>query len=177
MTEASSSESPALMETTSPKVPEPRPNRVILRMRVQDFDGKYSWLSYPTAVKAYLSWAKRSVTDYEEMKHNVYVEPLQDPEVNQRHFHIVIDFYSLSFDVQDFNQVQHEIFLMRRDEESKLSVGLVYLGDFNVADTFRQVMEVKQPAEAQNFIRKIRSYTDYRVPWGTDKAMDIATKK
>ena len=110
------------METTSPKVPEPRPNRVILRMRVQDFDGMYSWLSYPTAVKTYLSWAKRSVTDYEEMKHNVYIEPLKDPEVNQRHFHIIIDFYSLSFDAQDFGKVHHEIFLMRRDEEGELSV-------------------------------------------------------
>jgi len=122
MTEASSSESPALEETTSPTVPESGPNRVILRMRVKDFDGNYSWFTYPTAVKTYLSWVKRSVTDYEDMKHNVYVEPLQDPEVNQRKFHIVIDFYALSSSVQDFGKVHHEIFLMRRDEEGELSV-------------------------------------------------------
>lgn len=89
-------------------------------MRVQDFDGEYSWFSYPTAVETYLSWAGRSVTDYKERKHNVYVELLQDSEVNQRHFHIVIDFYSLSFDVQDFNQVHHEIFRMKRDAEGEL---------------------------------------------------------
>lgn len=53
----------------------------------------------------------------------------------------------------------------------------VYLGYCNVANMFRQVIEVKQPAEAKNFIKKIRFYTDYKVPWGTDKAMDIATKK
>lgn len=119
MAEASSPDSPSIKETTLPPVPE-HPNRIILRMRVQDFDGEYSWFSYPTAVETYLSWAGRSVTDYKERKHNVYVELLQDSEVNQRHFHIVIDFYSLSFDVQDFNQVHHEIFRMKRDAEGEL---------------------------------------------------------
>lgn len=118
--EASLPMSPAVEGTTIPTAPERQPNRVILRLRVQDFDGKYSWFSYPTAVEKYLSWAGRSVTDYKERKHNVYVEVYGDPEVHQRHFHIIIDLYSLSFDVQDFNEVHHEIFLMRRNEEGEL---------------------------------------------------------
>jgi hypothetical protein len=41
----------------------------------------------------------------------------------------------------------------------------------------RQVFEIKQPKLAENLIRKIREVTDERVPWGTHKAMDIATNR
>ena len=90
-------------------------------MRVRDFDeDRYSWFAYPTTVEKYLSWAGRSVTDFEERKHNVFVEPIQDPELRQRHFHIIVDFYSLSFDVQDLDQVHHEIFQIGRDDKEEL---------------------------------------------------------
>lgn len=104
MSEEPSPKSPVLREPTLPAGPEPRPKRVILRTRVRDFDEpRYSWFAYPATVEKYLSWAGRSVTDYKERKRNVFVEPFQDPELNQRHFHIIIDIYSLSFDVQDLN--------------------------------------------------------------------------
>jgi len=120
MSEASFPMFHVVQGTTLPTALERQPNRVILRMRVKDFDGNYSWFTYPTAIKTYLTWAGRSVTDYTERKHNVYVEVYGDPEINQRHFHIIIDFCSLSFDVQDFNQVHHELFLIERDDKGEL---------------------------------------------------------
>lgn len=40
------------------------PTRIILRLLVQDFDGNgFSWLHYPTAIKAYLNWANRPLAD------------------------------------------------------------------------------------------------------------------
>jgi hypothetical protein len=120
MSGAPSSESPTTQETTQAIVPDTRPNRVILRCRVSDFDKPFQWYRYPEAVEAYLTWAGRSVTDYKEKKHNVFVELLQDPELRQTKFHIIIDFYSLSFDVQDLDQVHHEIFLIRRDDKDEL---------------------------------------------------------
>jgi hypothetical protein len=120
MSEAPSSESPTIQETTQPIVSGPRPNRVILRCRVSDFDKPFQWYGYPTAVEAYLTWAGRSVTGYKERTHNVSVELLQDPELRQTKFHIIIDLYSLSFDVQNLDQVHHEIFLIRRDDKDEL---------------------------------------------------------
>jgi hypothetical protein len=120
MSEAPSSEYPITQEVTQSIVPESRPNRVILRCRVSDFDKPFRWYGYPTAVEAYLTWAGRSVTDYKERKHNVFVELLQDPELRQTKFHIIIVFHSLSFDVQDLDQVHHEIFLIRRDDKDEL---------------------------------------------------------
>jgi hypothetical protein len=120
MSEVPSSEYSSIPETTQPTVPESRPNRVILRLRVSDFEKPFQWYGYPTAVEAYLSWAGRSVTDYRERKHNVFVEPLQDPELRQTKFHIIIDFYPLSFDVQDLDRVHHEIFLIKRDDKDEL---------------------------------------------------------
>jgi hypothetical protein len=117
---ASSTKSPVGKESMLPTVPESRPNRVILRCRVSDFDKPFQWFKYSTAVEAYLRWAGRSIADYEDRKHNVFVEPLQDPELRQTKFHIIIDFCSLSFEVQDMNEVHHEVFLIRRDEKDEL---------------------------------------------------------
>jgi len=41
----------------------------------------------------------------------------------------------------------------------------------------RQVIEMTQPKLAENFIKKIRRFTDNDVPWGTDRAIDVARKK
>jgi hypothetical protein len=120
MPEASSPDSPAVQESILSTVPESHPHRVILRCRVSDFDKPFQWFKYSTAVEAYLRWAGRPIEDYKERKHNVFVEPLQDPELRQTKFHMIIDFYSLSFDVQDMNGVHHEIFLIRRGEKDEL---------------------------------------------------------
>jgi hypothetical protein len=65
MTEASSPMSPAIQKPILPAAPEPRPNRVILRMRVREFDEpRYSWFAYPATIEKCLSWAGRFVTDY-----------------------------------------------------------------------------------------------------------------
>jgi hypothetical protein len=122
MTESSSSDAPATQETRLPTVPESGPNRVFLRCRVSDFDKPFQWFTYSTAVEAYLRWAGRSVADYKERKHNVFVEPLplQYLERRQPKFHIIINFYSLSFKVQDMDEVHHEIFLIIRDDENEL---------------------------------------------------------
>jgi hypothetical protein len=95
MSEAPLSESPANQETRMPTVTKAGPNCVILRCRVSDFDKPFQWYAYSTAVEAFLRWAGRSVADYEEKKHNVFVELLQDPEVGQTKSNMIVDFYSL----------------------------------------------------------------------------------
>jgi hypothetical protein len=120
MPEVSSPKSPAIQEPILPTVPTSRPNRVILRCRVSDFNKPYQRFRYSTVVEAFLHGAGRSVDDYPERRHNVFVEPLQDPELKQTKFHIIIDFYSLSFEVQDMNEMHHEIFLITRDDKNEL---------------------------------------------------------
>lgn len=91
------------------------PIRIILRVHVKDFDGNgFSWFDYPTAIETYLEWADRSLDDWRQKKHNVFVEPFQDPEVKQKIFHVIIDLYSLSFHVEDMTTVRHEVYEIKR---------------------------------------------------------------
>ena len=76
--------------------PEQIPKRVILRLRVQEFEGEgRSWDQYVDATETYLIWAGRSPRefdgDYRTGRHFAHVEPFQDPELNQTTFHVVLD--------------------------------------------------------------------------------------
>ncbi|THY40951.1 hypothetical protein D6C98_09454 [Aureobasidium pullulans] len=136
------------------------PTRIILRVHVKDFDGNgFSWYHYPTAIETYLRWAGRSLDDWKQRKHNIFVEPLQDPEVKQKIFHIIIDLNSLSFQVEDMNAVQHELYEIKRRDDETL--------------TLRQA---KSPIVAQNIISKTRFFTDKSYPWGSEAWDQVGTK-
>lgn len=94
------------------------PTRIILRLPVKQWEEH--WFSYPTAVTAYLEWANLPVQDYRELKHNVYVEPLQALDVPQKRFHIAIGLYTLSYDVKDMANVEHKIYAALRDPDGKM---------------------------------------------------------
>lgn len=102
---------------SSPSVP----TRIILKLFVKDFDSNgYSWFHYPSAVGAYLNWAKRPLAEWKEKKHNVFVEPFQDIEVQQNKFHVIIDLLALSFEVKNMDEVNHEIYEIKRNREGEL---------------------------------------------------------
>lgn len=97
------------------------PTRIILRLYVKDFDGNgFSWFDSSSAVETYLKWANRSLDDWKQKKHNIFVEPHQDPEVNQKRFHILIDLYALSFHVEDMKTVRHELYEIHRLDDGTL---------------------------------------------------------
>ena len=77
-------------------IPENRPRRVILRLRVNEFEGEgRTWEQHVDAIKAYLVWAERTASEYEgayeTRQHFAHVEPFQAPELNQTTFHVVLD--------------------------------------------------------------------------------------
>ncbi|KAF1351279.1 hypothetical protein BDV97DRAFT_368924 [Delphinella strobiligena] len=131
------------------------PRRIILRLRVADFDGDgHTWEQYPDAVKAYLEWAGYSTADYEghwrERKHYAHVEPFQALDVPQKRFHIMLDMDYKSVPDSPLSEVSHEIYRIRRDNQGQLKV-----------TAFRNA------AEARNIISKIRVFSDVLYHWGT----------
>lgn len=103
-------------DATATYSPPSVPTRVILRMRVKDFDNEsYSWFDSESAVEAYLSWAKRPLSEYQERKHGIFVELHQDLEVQQKWFHVLLDLNALLFEVKNMNEVHHEIYEVKRD--------------------------------------------------------------
>lgn len=73
-----------------------QPKRVILRLRVNEFEGEgRSWEQHVDAIKAYLTWAGRSTSEYEgeyeTRKHFAHVESFQAPELKQTIFHVILD--------------------------------------------------------------------------------------
>lgn len=105
---------------------ENRPKRVILRLRVNEFEGEgHSWEQHVDAIQAYLTWAGRPTSEYDEgpyeaRKHFAHVEPFQDPELQQTTFHVVLDMEQDMLNEPDFDTVPHEIYRVRRDKEGKL---------------------------------------------------------
>lgn len=104
---------------------DPRSKRVILRLRVNEFEGNgHSWEQHVDAIKAYLTWAGRSSAEYEgdfeKRKHYAHVEPFQAPELNQTTFHVILDMEQHLLDVVSFDTLPHEVYRVRRDKEGKL---------------------------------------------------------
>ena len=112
-----------------PVCSENTPKRVIIRLRVNEFEGEgRSWEQHIDAIQAYLAWAGRPTSEYDEepygakRKHFAHVEPFQDPELRQTTFHVVLDMEQDMLNEPDFDTVPHEIYRIRRDEEGKLYV-------------------------------------------------------
>lgn len=101
------------------------PKRVILRLRVDKFEGDgRSWEQYVDAIRAYLIWAKRPIDeyegDYETRRHFAHVEPFQAPELNQKTFHVILDMEQHALDQTDFDCLPHEIYRVRRNDKGDL---------------------------------------------------------
>lgn len=101
------------------------PKRVILRLRVSEFEGEgHSWEQYVDAINTYLIWAGRPTDeyqgDYQMRRHFAHVEPFQAPELNQKTFHVILDIEQHSLREADFDQIPHEIYRVRRNEDEDL---------------------------------------------------------
>ncbi len=101
------------------------PKRVILRLRVNEFEGDgRSWEQYVDAIDTYLIWAGRPTQeyrgDYQMRRHFAHVEPFQAPEINQETFHIILDIEQRSLPEANFDNIPHEIYRVRRDAEGDL---------------------------------------------------------
>ena len=112
--------------TSSPLADRNRPKRVILRLQVNEFEGEgRSWEQHVDAIQAYLTWAGRPTSEYDEgpyetRKHFAHIEPFQDPELQQTTFHVVLDIEQDMLNELNFDTVPHEIYRLRRNEEGKL---------------------------------------------------------
>ncbi|KAJ0423533.1 hypothetical protein BJY00DRAFT_278677 [Aspergillus carlsbadensis] len=125
------------------------PKRIILRLRVQDFE-----TSPPTdfnrAMIAYLESAGRSRDELSAGKCRSHIEPFQDPELRQRSFHIVLDRDKDEFDNPDLEAVEHEVYRVRRAKDGSDAI---------------TIRRISNPLEEKNFIRKMRHFTDRFFPW------------
>ena len=99
----------------------PPPKRVILRLRVHDFDSEsHSWNDHVDAIQCYFQWAKLnslSQNDNSPKRYFAHVEPFQALELKQRTFHVILDIQppqqAESEDV-DLDFIPHEIYQIRR---------------------------------------------------------------
>lgn len=104
--------------------------RVILRLRVSDFDGQgRAWQDYPDAIRTFLVWYGRPASEYgpywTDWKHYAHVEPFQAADVPQKRFHIMLDMeYKASpryiSDDTLPREVPHEVYRIIRNREGKL---------------------------------------------------------
>ncbi|KAL5334670.1 hypothetical protein BJX70DRAFT_351118 [Aspergillus crustosus] len=125
------------------------PKRIILRLRVQDFES-----SHPSelncAIIAYLHSAGRSSDELAEGKLRSHIEPFQAPELKQKTFHIILDLDKNQLTNPDLGSVEHEVHRVRRANDGSDSM---------------TVSRIADPNEEKNFIRKIRHFTDAFFPW------------
>jgi hypothetical protein len=98
-------------------IPDRSPKRVVLRLKVSEFEGCTS-PDFDHAIKAYLLFAGRP-TDRDEMqRHYAHVEPFQAPELKQTSFHIIIDFDKDLLVDGNLRGLPHEIYCVRRVDDT-----------------------------------------------------------
>lgn len=98
-------------------IPDRSPKRVVLRLKVSDFEGRSS-SEYDDAIKAYLLFAGRPANKDEVQRHYAHIEPFQAPELQQISFHIIIDLEKHSLVDGEFRNLPHEIYRVRRFQDS-----------------------------------------------------------
>ncbi|KAK6001679.1 hypothetical protein QM012_002169 [Aureobasidium pullulans] len=153
---ADPADSPTHQDLGTALPPPPSPTRILLRLPVKE----WVWESYSDAIVAYLEWANRSVSDFRQGKHEVFVELQQDPEVPQKRYHIALDLYTLSYNVKDMKDVRnmedvkHEMYDVRRDSEGKITLRLPH-----------------PERHVAHIIRRTREITDEKWPWEGEHVM------
>ena len=101
------------------------PRRVILRLRVNEFEGKgHSWEDHVDAIQAYFRWAGLPMSEVEgehaTKEYFAHVEPFQAHEVKQRTFHVILDIQQQPLDEVNFDIIPHEVYLVRRKLDGDL---------------------------------------------------------
>lgn len=92
------------------------PKRVILRLRVADFE-KESASEFVNAIQAYLNFAGYN----EDVQYYSHIEPFQSPEIRQLSFHIILDIHKDKIQTVDFNLLPHEVYRVRRKQDKLYS--------------------------------------------------------
>ncbi|PGH35731.1 hypothetical protein GX50_01444 [[Emmonsia] crescens] len=123
------------------------PKRVILRLRVDEFDD-CNPTEFDSAIMAYLASAGRPANELQQRIHHSHIEPLQPPEMKQRSFHIVLDIEKDMLRDPDLERVEHEVHRVRRAKDGTLKVN-----------------RISNRVEEQNFVRKMRHFTDSFYLW------------
>ncbi|MCJ1381359.1 hypothetical protein MMC17_004469 [Xylographa soralifera] len=100
---------------------ERQPKRVILRLRVNDFEDCNS-SEYNNAIKTYLAYAKRPTSELEENRHYAHIEPFQHYELQQTSFHIILDINKDSLAQPNMQSLPHEVYHIRRNEQGNLQL-------------------------------------------------------
>ena len=96
-----------------------QPKRVILRLRVNQCEGRDT-SEYDDAIKAYLTFAKRPSSELAANKHYAHIEPFQDPDIPQTSFHIILDMEKDMLEGSNLQNLPHEIYRIRRDDQGIL---------------------------------------------------------
>ncbi len=101
------------------------PKRVILRLRVNDFEEKgHSWEDHVDAIQAYFRWAGLRMSEFEgenpTKEYFAHVEPFQALEVKQRTFHVILDIQQQPLNEANFDIIPHEVYRVRRDLDGDL---------------------------------------------------------
>ena len=100
---------------------EREPKRVILRLRVNEFEG-CDPSEFNNAIKTYLAYAKRPTGELEENRHYTHIEPFQSYEIRQTWFHITLDMNKDSVAQPNIKDLPHEIYYIYRDKQGNLQV-------------------------------------------------------
>ncbi len=108
------------MASTTPTPSEHKPKRVVLRLKVGDFEGRGP-LEYINAINAYLLFIGRPTDEREVNKHYAHIEPFQSPELRQTSFHIILDIEKEMIKDNEFRNLPHEIYRIRRNLQDTLS--------------------------------------------------------
>ncbi|KAE8147974.1 hypothetical protein BDV25DRAFT_159178 [Aspergillus avenaceus] len=127
--------------------PSRHPKRVILRLRVNEFD-HCPPTEFDHAIRAYLASTGRAADEHQRRMHHSHIEPFQPREMGQRSFHIILDLEQDMLQDPNFERVEHEVHRVRRNRDGTFLVN-----------------RISNPAEERNFVQKMRRFTDVFYPW------------
>ncbi|KAL4935132.1 hypothetical protein BDV06DRAFT_229112 [Aspergillus oleicola] len=126
-----------------------QPKRIILRSRLAEFDARNMY----EAVYAYLENIGRPAEELNEGRHYIHVEPDNshiDPQRDHK-IHIIIDFEKDKHSGPLGPDFPHELYRVRR------------------VDGKMELTRFPDDPYYQNFISKIRRFSDDFYPWGISK--------
>ncbi|OQE07796.1 hypothetical protein PENVUL_c012G06924 [Penicillium vulpinum] len=125
------------------------PKRVILRLQESNFP-RMSYSDIVECVKCFLAYSGRLPEETEQGWHFWHLQPPSPvtPQANPR-FHIIIDINRMEHSGPLDEQFPHEIYRVSRVEN-----------------------EIKQ--EHDNFLRKLRHFSDDFYPWGEEKRRAVS---
>ncbi|KAL6716100.1 hypothetical protein ACLMJK_005666 [Lecanora helva] len=131
-----------------PKAPR---RRVILRLRVNEFEGEgREWEQSLNAIQVYFQWAGLGECEGVEGRKNYWTvtEPFQAEELRQTSFHVVINIHYGSPGGPSLKNIPHELYPVRRKPDGSL-----------------EVRPYPNPLVAQDILSKIRHFSDDWYPY------------